>query len=258
MKQKDKKYILQWTNSTRAPFNFMRVGNSAFVRNRCKYTNCFVTNDTRFLDESQFDAVVFNGREFLNLSHEQLPKRRSPDQKYIFGAMESADNFPICDSIYDSYFNWTWTYKIDSDFRWGYITIYNLDGNIVGPKMDMKWPRELEPIDEDVKIKLSTKSKAAAWFVSHCSTKSEREIFMKEIQKELEVYGWTVDVYGYCGDFTCPKTKPHKCFGIIQRNYYFYFALENSFSEDYVTEKLLLALNNYAVPIVYGSANYSR
>lgn len=258
MKQKDKKFILQWTNSTSAPFYFMKVGNLAFVRNKCKYTNCFVTNNTQFLDESQFDAVIFNGREVINLEHEELPKRRSPEQKYIFGAMESADNYPVCDRIYDSYFNWTWTYKINSDFRWGYITIYDLDGNVIGPKIDMEWPRYLKPINYDIKIKLSTKSRAAAWFVSHCSTKSRREIFMKKVQKQLEAYGWTIDVYGYCGTFSCPRTKESTCFDIIKKNYYFYFAMENSFSEDYVTEKLLLALNNYAVPIVYGAANYSR
>lgn len=38
-------------------------------------------------------------------------------------------------------------------------------------------------------------------------------------------------------------------------DYYFYFSIENSFSEDYVTEKLLHALKHYAIPVVYGGAN---
>ncbi|KAJ2937861.1 hypothetical protein O0L34_g18682 [Tuta absoluta] len=45
---------------------------------------------------------------------------------------------------------------------------------------------------------------------------------------------------------------------MIKNNYYFYLSFENSFCDDYVTEKLLNAVQNYAVPIVYGGANYSR
>ncbi|XP_063375065.1 alpha-(1,3)-fucosyltransferase C-like [Cydia amplana] len=49
-----------------------------------------------------------------------------------------------------------------------------------------------------------------------------------------------------------------ECLKLIQEQYYFYLSFENSFSEDYVTEKLLTALENYAVPVVYGGANYTR
>ncbi|CAH0725112.1 unnamed protein product, partial [Brenthis ino] len=258
VKQKDKRYILQWELKRHSPFESMAVGNLAFVKNKCAYTNCYVTNDTSFLDESEFDAIVFNGREVQDLRYNQLPKRRSPKQKYIFGAMESADIYPVCDKIFDGFFNWTWTYKIDSDFRWGYITIYDLDGNVVGPAVSIEWPRELEPVGEDIINKVSNKSKAAAWFVSNCFTKSGREKFVEKVQKELETYGWKVDIYGNCGPLDCPRSISHTCYNLIEKDYYFYFAFENSFSEDYVTEKLMIPLNYYSVPVVYGFANYSR
>ncbi|XP_050350036.1 alpha-(1,3)-fucosyltransferase C-like isoform X2 [Nymphalis io] len=259
LNHRNMKYILQWTRRFSAPFDFMGEGNSAFVKNKCKFTNCYVTdNSWHFLNHSDFDAIAFNGRDVIHLWPFQMPKNRTPRQKYIFGAMESPDNFPACDENLDGFFNWTWTYKLDSDFRWGYITIYDLKGNVVGPAIDMKWKNDMEPISEALKVELSSKSKAAAWFVSHCSTKSGREFFVKEVQKELSPYGWTVDVYGACGQFQCPRSKKDSCFELVEKDYYFYFSLENSFSEDYVTEKLLTALQHSAIPVVYGAANYSR
>ncbi|XP_034833165.1 alpha-(1,3)-fucosyltransferase C-like [Maniola hyperantus] len=252
------KYILQWTRRFSAPFDFMGEGNSMFIKKKCKYNNCFVTdNRDYFIEQSDFDAIAFNGRDVINLWPFQFPSNRSFKQKYILGAMESPDNFPACDEVLDGFFNWTWTYKLDSDFRWGYITIFDLKGNVIGPAIDMKWP-ELNPINEELKVKLSSKSKAAAWLVSHCNTKSQREIYVDELQKELVSYGWTVDIYGKCGTMTCPKSETHTCFKKIEDDYYFYLSFENSFAEDYVTEKLLVALKNYAVPIVFGAANYSR
>ncbi|XP_023942904.2 alpha-(1,3)-fucosyltransferase C [Bicyclus anynana] len=258
LKHKELKYILQWTRRYSAPFDFMGEGNSAFIKNNCKHTNCYVTDDANyFVNQSDFDAIAFNGRDVIHLWPFQFPANRNPKQKYIFGAMESPDNFPACDESLDGFFNWTWTYKLDSDFRWGYITIFDLKGAVVGPAINMKWP-ELDPISDDLKIKLSSKSKAAAWFVSHCSTKSGREDYVEKLQEELVSYGWTVDVYGKCGTLSCERSEERSCFKKVEEDYYFYLSFENSFSEDYVTEKLLIALNNYAVPIVFGAADYSR
>ncbi|CAH2233469.1 jg18755 [Pararge aegeria aegeria] len=258
LNHKEIKYILQWTRRFSAPFDFMGEGNSAFIKNKCKHTNCFVTDDSEYFNEqTDFDAIAFNGRDVIHLWPFQFPAKRSPKQKYIFGAMESPDNFPACDKSLDGFFNWTWTYKLDSDFRWGYITVYDLNGTAVGPKIDMAWPK-LNPITEDLKVKLTSKSKAAAWLVSHCGTKSGREHFVEELQKELVGYGWTLDIYGKCGPLSCQKSGNHSCFKTIENDYYFYLSFENSFSEDYVTEKLLTALNNYAVPIVFGAADYTR
>ncbi|CAK1542384.1 unnamed protein product [Leptosia nina] len=252
------KYILQWTKKFSAPFDWMGEGNSAFIKYQCKHTNCYVTDDRNyFLDLKEFDAIAFNGRDVINLWPFQMPSHRSTEQKYIFGAMESADNFPACDENLDGFFNWTWTYKLDSNFKWGYFTIYNRDGLIVGPKINMVWP-EMREIDDGLKNKLRKKTKVVAWFVSNCSTKSRREQYVTELSNELKKYGWSVDVYGGCGSLSCPRSSERSCFKMIEDNYHFYLSFENSFSEDYVTEKLLTALNNYAVPIVYGAADYTR
>ncbi|VVC86856.1 unnamed protein product [Leptidea sinapis] len=236
----------------------MGENNSAFTENKCKFTNCYVTDDRNyFIDQSDFDVIAFNGKDLLDMRSSEMPTQRSFKQKYVFGAMESADNFPLCDQYLDGFFNWTWTYRLDSDIRWGYINIFDNSKTKVGPRIGMKWPAKMRPVNKKLKNKLSNKTKAVAWFVSHCETKSKRETFANKLQEQLQRYGLTVDIYGSCGKMDCPRRDFRKCSKLIEDHYHFYLSFENSFAEDYVTEKLLNALNNYAVPIVYGGADYS-
>ncbi|KAL0870306.1 hypothetical protein ABMA27_005328 [Loxostege sticticalis] len=251
------KYILRWNKIP--PLHVMDEGQTAFYRHDCEYKNCFITHNRTFLgDITKFDAIEFNVKECPELTASDLPKRRLETQKYIFGAAESAQNYPICDPVYDDFFNWTWTFRLNSDILWRYITIYDLEGHIVGPKPDMKWP-ELAPVSDEFKKQLESKYKVVAWFVSHCRTMSKREKVVATLSREAKLkYSWDVDVYGGCGILKCPRERRLECFDIIRRDYYFYLSFENSFGQDYVTEKLLNALNNDAVPIVFGSADYSR
>lgn len=45
---------------------------------------------------------------------------------------------------------------------------------------------------------------------------------------------------------------------MLNKDYKFYFAFENSLCEDYVTEKLFNNMKQYIVPVVYGGADYNR
>ncbi|CAH0757901.1 unnamed protein product [Diatraea saccharalis] len=251
------KYILQWTPRY-SPFDLIKEGVGSFISNNCKYVNCFVTGDRSAMPHiTDFDAIAFSGKDLT--VRIELPSERVEHQKYIFAATESSHYFPVCDSVYDNYFNWTWTYRIDSDFRWSYIKIYDMDGRFVGPKEEMHWP-ELRSIDDELKRKLDAKSKGAAWFVSNCHTQGRREVFYQEMAMELTIpkYDWSIDVYGECGPLSCTRKYEQECNKMVEEDYHFYLSFENSFAEDYVTEKLLTALNNYAIPVVYGGANYSR
>nr|XP_053611993.1 alpha-(1,3)-fucosyltransferase C-like [Plodia interpunctella] len=123
----------------------------------------------------------------------------------------------------------------------------------------MEWPVEMKPLeDEKTKAILNGKTKAAAWFVSRCTSVGGREDFVRKLKPELSKLNLTLDVYGDCGDLICPKNKSGLCNDMVKRDYYFYFSFENSLAPDYVTEKLLIALNNFAIPVVYGGADYSR
>ncbi|KAJ0177336.1 hypothetical protein K1T71_007345 [Dendrolimus kikuchii] len=255
------KYILQWTSARNVPFVYMGVGQKTFIEKKCPYTNCFVTADRKYLgDYTKFDVIAFSGTEVIHMNRERLPAKRAPHQKYTFTNIESADNYPVCSNRFNRYFNWTWTFRLDSEVRWGYMTIRDKYKNIVGPNKIMQWMKleDMDPVTEEFKEKLKTKSKAAAWFVSNCYTRSNRAAYVRELQKELKKYNLEIDIYGHCGTKQCSRDNEDACDSLIKEKYYFYLSFENSFDEDYVTEKLLHALNYNAIPIVYGGANYTR
>ena len=80
-----------------------------------------------------------------------------------------------------------------------------------------------------------------------------------ELMKRLGKYV-QVDVYGPCKFDpkleSCPRNSD-RCRSIRSR-YKFYFAVENSVCEDYITEKYCSKLAAGLVPVVFGGANYSR
>ncbi|XP_063618901.1 alpha-(1,3)-fucosyltransferase C-like [Cydia splendana] len=256
------KYILQWTNPKHVPFVYMGKGQQGFIDRKCKYTNCYVTSDRNLLgDVSKFDVIAFAGPEVSYTPNVKLtPPKRSPHQKYAFASIESAGNYPICSNRLDNFFNWTWTYRLDSENRWGYVIVRDAENKIIGPNIDMHWMKleDMDPVSEELAAQLRSKTKTAAWFVSNCETRNFRENYVKDLQEELEAYDLTVDVYGKCGPLKCERSTEEECFQLIKRDYYFYLSFENSFSKDYVTEKLLHGLKYNAIPIVYGGANYTR
>jgi alpha-1,3-fucosyltransferase len=130
------------------------------------------------------------------------------------------------------------TYRWDSDivYPYGYI---NPIGNV-----------PLHPSESQMKYFLSHpkvkvnyaqgKTKMATWFVSNCNTVlSSRNKLIELLQR----HNIQVDVYGKCGNMTCPKKQDKsfessdECREMAAQRYKFYFALENSLCRDYVTEK---------------------
>lgn len=256
---KSLKFILLWTRADFAPFYYYGNGQTAFIKNNCSHFNCFVTDNRNFFDSgiTKFDAVVFNGR---NLNSLDLPKERSPRQKYIYMMSESAEYYPVCDHYFNNFFNWTATYRLDSDIPITYMVIRNKKGEIVGPQLKMKWislDSQNVSQEESFYRKIQLKTKLAAWFVSKCYTHSGRKIVVNRLQKALNSYGVHIDIYGACGTLYCQKNNS-VCDDILRKEYFFYLAFENSVQVDYVTEKVLRPMQNDVVPIVYGGADYSR
>lgn len=256
---KSLKYVLLWTRADYAPFYYYGKGQTAFIKNNCSHINCFVTDNRKFFNSkiTKFDAIFFNGR---NLDSFDLPKVRSPNQRYIYMMSESADNYPVCDPKFDNFFNWTATYRLDSDIPTTYMAIRNINGEIVGPKLGMEWASfdsQNITLKEKCYRNFQTKRKAAAWFVSKCPTQSGREVVVNRLQKALLSYGLKIDIYGACGNLYCPKNDL-ACDELLKREYLFYLAFENSLAVDYVTEKVIRAMQNNVVPIVYGDADYYR
>lgn len=249
------RYILIWTDYGREPFSWWNVKRTSFKQKNCQYQNCFIVKERDyFLDVTDFDAILFNP---LGIS-EDLPLARSDNQIYVFVAVESAPNLQMSE-YWNYFFNYTMTYKLDSDVTYPYFVVRNKRNQIVGPKINARWRNitMMKPAQESIIEKLKPKSTAAAWFVTNCRNK-ERLEYGRGISEALSKYNLNLHVYGKCGERDCPKYKFEECLGMVETTYHFYLAFENSFGEDYVTEKLMSALNHYTVPVVLGGANYSR
>ena len=94
-------------------------------------------------------------------------------------------------------------------------------------------------------------AKKVAWVVSNWKTLSEREKYVNELKRHIDV-----DIYGKCGTLPCVSQN---CFAMINHTYNFYLAFENSICDDYITEKLYRTMGmGGIIPVVLGGANYSQ
>ncbi|KAH9643780.1 hypothetical protein HF086_002278 [Spodoptera exigua] len=249
----DMKHILMWT---RLP-NVEEEGQQYFITHKCEHINCYFTsNRSLLMDLRYFDAIVFNVQDVSSQSSD-LPKVRSIVQKYIFAANDSADNYPVCSPVYERFFNWTWTYRLDSSIPYKFISVYNIHDEELGN--NILWENfVMKPVSKLFISSLSSKSAAAAIYLDKCTTISRREIFLNNLKIFLEPYNLTVDVFGPCGNKKCGRTSLRSCYYRIRTTYYFYLAFEDSIATDYITKSVLFGYNNLAVPVVLGGAEYSR
>lgn len=249
-------YILLWLHPSFSPYWNKELWQLYFYNKQCSFKNCFLTADYAYFDDVRdFDVLVFNTWTLLN---SRKPSLRSENQTYILFSEESPSICPMPEN-YIQFFNLTWTYKLNSDIGSKFVIVKNITGKIIGPSKHMHWLdfNNMKPTKDYIKLKLINKQKAATWFASHCKTPSRREEFVQKLNKELDKYNLTVDIFGDCGNLQCPKYN-EECHALVESDYYFYLAFENSLCEDYVTEKILTATQHFAVPVVYGGANYSR
>lgn len=252
-------YILMGTD-IKAPFLYIELERNSFTSKNCSYQNCFISNNATYFDNiTDFDVLLYNavgtrGDAYL------LPYKRSPKQIFVFSSLESSSNYPLEGTTFNGFFNVTWTYKLNSDLLCPYLVVRNKEGEIIGPKIDMQWMdvNDMKPISHYIKYKLRNKKIAGAWFVSHCNAPSERFAFFNDLNTALSKFGHRIDMFGECGNMQCSRGWMEECYALIETDYYFYLSFENSLSVDYVTEKLLTAVEHYAVPVVLGAANYSR
>ncbi|XP_026319429.1 alpha-(1,3)-fucosyltransferase C-like [Hyposmocoma kahamanoa] len=253
-------YVLEWTSATNEPFASIKPKRQSVLSKNCIDQNCYFTsNRDHFDDVRGYNAILFNIMN-LYLDMGPVPYERADNQIYVAVGTEPAANHPQ-DTDFDMFFNLTWTYKLNSDVPFPFMSIRNNNSDLIGPKANgTHWMNftEMKPVNKYIKRKLRNKKTAAAWFVSNCYANKERIDFGQNLTQELAKYGQTLDIYGTCGNKTCPKDQMDECFALIESDYYFYLAFESSFSEDYVTEKILTALQHFAVPVVFGGANYTK
>lgn len=230
------KTILYWNPMFGRKDFWWGIGSKIF--DKCDYTNCFATYRTDMLSSiEKFDAIVFHAPEYTPFVYGK-PWRRSPHQAYIFYGLESPVYwFKNINDNCNGFYNWTISYRRDSD-------IFSPYGDFVEKPTNYELP-SIESI--------KNKTKHVAWLVSHCNALSKRDEIAQRLQKFIPI-----DIYGKCGTLSCPVDQQKKCYQMIEKNYKFYLSFENAICEDYVTEKLFHILRQNIVPIVYGGGNYSK
>ncbi|XP_055330242.1 alpha-(1,3)-fucosyltransferase C-like isoform X2 [Paramacrobiotus metropolitanus] len=240
--------ILLWD---KFPDFSLTTGNDMFQRFKCTYPNCRMTFDRKFL--STANAVLFSLRETTRLEH--LPKSRSADQKWVFCLKESPVYSYFDEQLLDGVFDWTMTYRLDSDilFPYGFSTKRSKPQTKLPDYFEKKINHTMQYAFE---LAAYRKLAPIAWIVSRCQSHSHRETYVDQLTSHIDV-----DIYGRCGQLDCGKdnNSTTSCDNIL-KSYHFYLALENSLCPDYVTEKLfkILAVHDYPViPVVMGGANYS-
>lgn len=228
------KKIVFW-NSLRSRFkkNFgLGTGRGAFLKLGCSVNTCTVISKKEISSYDEVDAVVWHQRS----RDTSFPPRRSPHTRYIFMLAEPPGHVKRLRN-HRNVFNWTLTYRWDSDIPIRIGQVQPLDSP--GP--------DLSHVDY-----AAGKTKMAVWFVSNCGTDSGRS----KVTKLLKKY-FPVDVYGKCGSLKCPRFTKIDCYKKVEPHYKFYLSFENSICRDYVTEKFFNVLNYNMVPVVYGGADYS-
>ncbi|CAG2173321.1 unnamed protein product, partial [Oppiella nova] len=220
----------------------------------CNFSNCLLTEDKSQLDS--VDAVFFH---WWDINPSDLPHNHIPGQKWILYNWEppvytrKLKGRAIADQI-----DWVMSYRTDSD-------IYVPYGSVI--PCDNKWQ------NEDL---FDGKNRSVAWIVSNCHSDGNREEYVRELVKYIDI-----DIYGGCGQYQCPRDD--SCLQMIEKKYKFYLSFENSVNwlsisisistevvvntsaremillcKDYVTEKLFHIAQYNIIPVVYGSANYSQ
>ncbi|KAJ2939784.1 hypothetical protein O0L34_g17975 [Tuta absoluta] len=272
------KYILQWESPKKEP---LITGQKAFIDRKCQHKNCYIVSSKKVLRNKsylKYDVILF-GPDLNNISiNPALVQRRLPHQKYVFISSAASDSYPLKSDVFNGFFNWTWTYHLDSNLQWGLPFVVRSVQNrrIVAPKVKPRWILKRNAsvktwLTKDVEDLIRGRQRAVAWFLSNCSnsssfrvrhqgnttfSKREREIQnLKNIL--LQKYNLHLDTFGKCGEYECPEDNPKECNNFIKRNYFFYLAYEKSLSNDYVSDHLLRAINSITVPIVYGGADYN-
>ncbi|KAL1475555.1 hypothetical protein MTO96_037204 [Rhipicephalus appendiculatus] len=126
--------ILMWTiyfGNWSETLDDTRIGED-FVGN-CT-AKCLITNDPCLIEYS--DAVVFHMRS-MNIM--QLPSKRFTWQKWVFFLMESPPHTGFADfNFTHGMFNWTMTYRRDSDVYVPYGGILPRSTNATRAKRDLK------------------------------------------------------------------------------------------------------------------------
>lgn len=154
--------------------------NSALL-SKCLYKNCQISTDKRSLQN--YSAIIFSMSDPLEFWPPILPEDRNPNQVWIFYNIEPPVHQGFLSQRYISWrdtMNWSMSYTRDADIFYPYGTLT---------------PSKLL-VERDYGKLYQSKTKLAAWIVSHCGALSGRDEYVNELRES----GLDVTIFGKCGD----------------------------------------------------------
>ncbi|KAB7500146.1 Alpha-(1,3)-fucosyltransferase 6, partial [Armadillidium nasatum] len=222
----------------------MRLVNHYSQQSLDPFENCSVKNCRISYDHSDFhsaDAVLFH-LHLIEGPPVEL-QRVNYNQRWVWLSDESVFNtfYNAKDknlNHYNKFFNWSMTYRSESDVPVPYGRVVPLLGT--SAKLDL-----------DV---FSRKNKTLAILGSNCSGRNGRWNYVKVLEKYINI-----DSYGQCGKLKCSGHFNKDC--NLLNPYKFYLAFENSNCKDYITEKTWWnSFEKETVPVVMGTtkSNYEK
>jgi len=228
-----------------------------FNMTSCVASNCDVylmTGETRYPINA--DAIIFQG----NRIPPNVPNRSDNDQVYVFADTEPPHMAHSRDAVKmihqrPDFYNWTLTYKPDSDIWTPYGMVIPSYVNKLSLLQDLQQgivkrfenKRSDGLVNRNYDAIFNSKTKHALWFVSHCYTRSKRETYVARMTTVTNV-----EIYGRCKGL---RIKGNDAF---DNAYKFYLAFENTLCEDYITEKFFSWYSKDLIVVVRGGANYSK
>ncbi|GJQ72278.1 hypothetical protein Trydic_g3368 [Trypoxylus dichotomus] len=233
--------ILMWkygkTIEKRHIYNYGKTRQNPFEN--CSVQNCILTYEDEDLDSS--DIVVIHLHRTRKVTELPPREKRKSNQIWAFLTDESPFHTFLSPGIklkaFDGIFNWSITYKMNSDIPVPY-------GRAV-----IKSSAEKFPITEEFYAWRRSRRNdvLVAIMGSNCGSKNHRWEYVRELKKYIHV-----DAYGGCGELKCSGHFESDCTKL--NDYLFYLAFENSNCDDYLTEKLWWnAYSKNAIPVIMGA-----
>lgn len=186
-----KKTILFWTPFYKTQTYWELLFHDT-VSGDCPLSNCRLTQDHRLLPKA--DAVVFH---LLDIQLNDLPKWRAPGQIWVLFSLESPA-YPLVRQVdlsrLNGLFNWTMTYRWDSDVPVPYGLVLPRDP-LSGTVRHLHLPGTVRRVlPRRPTLERSShprrKMRLVAWMVSNCHTPGGREQYVSELRKHIQVSGW--------------------------------------------------------------------
>lgn len=225
----------------RVPYDYKFTENNGEA---CFQNKCSLTYNKKELQSS--DVVIFHGSDLPPVNILWILRKASSKNVWLWYFLESPFLQKVVTKEYDGLFNLTASYSTKSDIHVPYYTFKKYTETNSTRLQTLKNHNFAE-----------NKDKMILFINSNCDFRLD---LVKKLKEHVEI-----DVYGHCkkhvkqtltGGASCKKNSA-EC-EKLQTRYKFYLAVENSFCEDYVTEKYYSqSLLKGLVPIMMGPITYS-